>query len=69
MANTLTPIIIIVFLLHYGSAIEDKTKPHTTSLFRTYETDGICSSMVESQGYACEEHKVLIHSFFFSFLF
>ena len=56
MANTLTS--IIFFFLFFLSAAGIRAKSLSTSDFSFYGNDGICSSMVERQGYACEEHKV-----------
>lgn len=34
------------------------SKDEVPSVFRSTDGDGICKSMVETQGYKCEEHKV-----------
>lgn len=63
MANALTPIILVFLISVSAAGTRTKLYPvhgqHRTSESESYEDDGICSSMVEKQGYVCEERKVL----------
>lgn len=72
MANILTSIIVLV--LFWGLAVGTRT----TKLFSVEDraavsasspssSDGICASMVVSQGYPCEEHTVHSRLSFFVF--
>lgn len=60
MANTsLSPILVILFwglTLATGRRLSPLTT--TTATFSSSPTDGICSSMVKTQAYTCEEHLV-----------
>ena len=61
MANI--PTSIIVFVLFWGLAIGTRTKlfsfdDSVVSAVAPSGSDGICASMVVSQGYPCEEHTV-----------
>ncbi|KAF7831729.1 triacylglycerol lipase 2-like [Senna tora] len=66
MAKTLPSIILVITILFSGLilAATRRTKlvsaitTTTTALAISPSDDGICSSMVKSQGYACEEHLV-----------
>lgn len=62
MANALTPIILVFLISVSAAGTRTKLYPvhgqHRTSESESYEDDGICSSMVEKQGYVCEERKV-----------
>ncbi|KAJ9176845.1 hypothetical protein P3X46_012117 [Hevea brasiliensis] len=67
MANTLTTSILVVFLLCFSgiaAAAAARTKLHLVtsqdgmSVLFPNESGGICKSMVETQGYVCQEHKV-----------
>jgi lysosomal acid lipase/cholesteryl ester hydrolase len=63
MANTLTSIILVI--LFFGLAVGSRTKLISVksqdgmSALAPVPNDGICTSMVETQGYVCEEHKVI----------
>ena len=63
MANTSLPMILVI--LFWGSTIAAGTRSYplrTQSAFTALPpaaTEGICSSLVKIQGYACEEHLVL----------
>lgn len=63
MANTMTSIILVI--LFCGSAVGSRTKlisvkgQDDTSALAPVPNDGICTSMVETKGYVCEEHKVI----------
>lgn len=62
MANTLTPIILV--MLFCGSAVCSRTKLFSEKDWVLDEDEGICKLMVEAQGYACEEHLVIsVYSF------
>ncbi|PRQ52660.1 putative triacylglycerol lipase [Rosa chinensis] len=62
MANIGTPIIVVV--LFWGLAVATRTKLFSeedgiaVSALAPSGSDGICASMVEAQGYPCEEHTV-----------
>lgn len=61
MANILTSIIAVV--LFWGLAVGTRTKLFSVegsmvSAMAPSGSDGICASMVVSQGYPCEEHTV-----------
>ncbi|KAL4620010.1 hypothetical protein ACB092_06G123200 [Castanea dentata] len=62
MANTMTSIILVI--LFCRSAVGSRTKlisvkgQDDTSALAPVPNDGICTSMVETKGYVCEEHKV-----------
>ncbi|XP_030929953.1 triacylglycerol lipase 2-like isoform X1 [Quercus lobata] len=62
MANTITSIILVI--LFCGSAVGSRTKLISVkgqdgmSALAPVPNDGICTSMVETKGYVCEEHKV-----------
>ena len=62
MANTLTTLIFVILL---GISADGLRKvPYSinsrdgTSLSSLVGDDGICKTMVETQGYVCEEHTV-----------
>jgi len=61
MANTsLSPILVILFW-GFTLATGRKLSPLSTTpatLSSPSSTDGICSSMVRTKGYTCEEHLV-----------
>lgn len=41
-----------------------------TSLYTRSVVDGICKTMIETQGYTCEEHKVsILNTFLWSFAY
>ncbi|KAG8642239.1 hypothetical protein MANES_12G068700v8 [Manihot esculenta] len=64
MANTLTtPILVVILLSLSGITAAARTKLHLitrqdVSLLSPNNTDSLCNSMVETQGYICQEHKV-----------
>ncbi|RYR00134.1 hypothetical protein Ahy_B07g088218 isoform A [Arachis hypogaea] len=67
MANKISfPIVIIILvILFWGSAIAGgrrlyplRTQSSDITALPSFSTEGICSSLVKTQGYACEEHLV-----------
>ncbi|CAL1409229.1 unnamed protein product [Linum trigynum] len=64
MAKTSAVSVLVVLLLSAASCFAARTKlstgssEGTKSVAHWVDDDGICRSMVESQGYACEEHQV-----------
>lgn len=72
MANPLSTLLLVA-LLSLSAAAATRTKLQPTNNV----DGGICKSLVETQGYACEEHKVtkfykmpaLVLSFFHQFIY
>lgn len=67
MANTLTSIILAFLFSVSAAASGGRTKllsghgqDSISALKSSGNDDGICSSIVEKQGYVCEEHKVVL---------
>lgn len=59
MKKTIITTLITLLLLFSGLAAGGRTKLHHMSMESSANSaDGICSLMVETQGYACEEHQV-----------
>lgn len=66
MANNILASSILVILLFCESAVGARTKllsanngQDATSALAPSANDGICATMVETHGYACEEHTVM----------
>ena len=57
MANALTSIILM--MLFCWSAVGLRTRLFSNKDWVLDADEGICKLMVETQGYACEEHKVM----------
>jgi hypothetical protein len=63
MANTVASIMLVI--LFCGSAVGTRTSLLSVkgqggmSAVAPVASDGICKAMVQSQGYACEEHTVV----------
>ncbi|KAL2538022.1 Triacylglycerol lipase 2 [Forsythia ovata] len=55
MANTIKLLVLLLFSFAIGDGARTK---FPTTLQTSTGIDGICKSMVETQGYICEEHKV-----------
>lgn len=71
MANTLTSIILVI--LFCGLAVGSRTKLISVKgqdgmfALAPVPNDGICTSMVETKGYVCEDHKVIwLHTLLFA---
>ena len=60
MANTSLSTILVILFWGLTLATGRKLSPlsTTTTTLSSSPTDGICSSMVKTQGYTCEEHLV-----------
>lgn len=66
MGNNILASSILVILLFCESAVGARTKllsanngQDATSALAPSANDGICATMVETHGYACEEHTVM----------
>ncbi|XP_054818021.1 triacylglycerol lipase 2-like [Prosopis cineraria] len=53
-SNILLTLLLIIFMFYISAAQGIESLP----AFASSSSDGICKSMVETQGYTCEEHKV-----------
>lgn len=53
----ITTILIVIFFVSIVSAARNRLQ-----ILSDQNEDGICISMVETQGYGCEEHKVCSRS-------
>ncbi|MED6144213.1 hypothetical protein PIB30_013590 [Stylosanthes scabra] len=66
MTNKTSLPIIILVILFWGSSIADgarlypplRTQTSDITALPPFSTEGICNSLVKTQGYACEEHLV-----------
>lgn len=56
MANTKVQLILATFLFCVASVAAGRARLYSTS--SSAATDGICKSLVVTQGYACQEHTV-----------
>lgn len=65
MENTIKLLILLLIFVAMGDGARTKMP---TSLDTRRVVDGICKTMIETQGYTCEEHKVSIFNIFYDLL-
>jgi hypothetical protein len=63
---------ITLMILFFGLTLASRTKIsslNTITALAPSLNDGVCSSLVKTQGYACEEHLVLCNIIFICLCF